>query len=242
MKRIDPKTIGKSEEDRASIVRMYDVFSVGGQYSCIIMSTYKDAVDMYDFLFKKSVDSRMEALYVLVPQIMRGLQYLQKLSIAHRDIKLDNIIVGTVNNELKAMIIDFDRAIQFDNPVGQHKRVGTVGHFSPELYLPGQSNLLHNEIWAFGVLLYAGIYQEFPYGVTTTGELKRLSSNSASIQMLKVLNGGEHTFVERMIPQNSITPVNFAKYNKLRALLHQLLTIDPTKRKTAQDFPLPLFQ
>ncbi|MCB0369950.1 MAG: protein kinase, partial [Bdellovibrionales bacterium] len=74
----------------------------------IIMDYYSD--NLYQLIKKKEVIPMLAKIYAY--QIMRGLNYLSMLSIAHRDIKPQNILVDRVSHKL--IISDFGSAKQLN--------------------------------------------------------------------------------------------------------------------------------
>ena len=72
------------------------------------MDYYSD--NLYQLIKKKEVIPMLAKIYAY--QIMRGLNYLSMLSIAHRDIKPQNILVDRVSHKL--IISDFGSAKQLN--------------------------------------------------------------------------------------------------------------------------------
>lgn len=64
--------------------------------------------NLYQVIKKKELDNTLNK--VLMYQILRGLNYITTLEIAHRDIKPQNILVDLVKN--KAVVCDFGSAKQ----------------------------------------------------------------------------------------------------------------------------------
>lgn len=64
--------------------------------------------NLYQVIKKKELDATLNK--VLMYQILRGLNYITTLSIAHRDIKPQNILVDLAKN--KAVVCDFGSAKQ----------------------------------------------------------------------------------------------------------------------------------
>jgi serine/threonine protein kinase len=159
-----------------------------------------------------------------------------------------DIVVGTVDKKLRAMIIDFDNAVKFTNPVGRFTNVGTFIYWSPECFKKSRArnnaptiNFLKNDIWALGVLLYTGLYQKFPYACVTKNDPQR-SKHTLAKQMLELILKRKHSYKKPKMGRYMLLRREYWKYNKLNALLDQLLEIDEAKRKTAQEFGTALFQ
>lgn len=64
--------------------------------------------NLFQVIKKKELDLTLDKVYMY--QILRGLNYITTLAIAHRDIKPQNILVDLVKN--KAVVCDFGSAKQ----------------------------------------------------------------------------------------------------------------------------------
>ncbi len=76
------------------------------EYLNIVMDYYSD--NLYQVIKKKEINPILMKIYAY--QIFRGLNYLSMLSIAHRDIKPQNILVDRIKH--KVIISDFGSAKQ----------------------------------------------------------------------------------------------------------------------------------
>ena len=94
-------------------------------------------------------------------QLLSILSYLhnEKL-VAHRDIKVENILIDKNNN---IRIIDFGLSNVFITPNGQLKTaVGSPAYASPEM-LKGENYNSKADIWSAGVVLYTMLYGFLPF-------------------------------------------------------------------------------
>lgn len=96
-------------------------------------------------------------------QIMLGIQYVHKMKIIHRDLKLDNILLAT-NMQIK--IGDFGLAKpanalqQIRNQIEQNRN-----HYkAPELF-NGKRYTTASDIWATGVILYKMVFNRGPFHI-----------------------------------------------------------------------------
>jgi glycogen synthase kinase 3 beta len=76
------------------------------EYLYVVMDFYPD--NLYQVIKKKEISPPL--IKIIMFQILKGLNYLKTLSIAHRDIKPQNILVDLSKN--KAVICDFGSAKQ----------------------------------------------------------------------------------------------------------------------------------
>ena len=96
----------------------------------------------------------------LFKQIVEGIDYMHKKSVAHRDIKLENILLDE-NNSIK--IIDFGFSITMQNDRLLNIFCGTPSYMSPELAIKKDYYGWHADVWALGVLLYVFLCGKFPF-------------------------------------------------------------------------------
>lgn len=90
----------------------------------------------------------------------------KELNIAHRDIKLENIMVGKQGRNIK--LIDFGVSEDFSNVMDRDDststRVGSRLYHPPELYSEQHNNFkaMKVDIWALGCILHYLCYNSFP--------------------------------------------------------------------------------
>ena len=98
-------------------------------------------------------------------QIFSALQYLhEELGIAHRDVKLENIMIRKDQRTgcLNAKLIDFGLSKFFTPEETCQRPTGTLAYCSPEIVL----SLPHNkstDIWSAGIMLYASFARRMPF-------------------------------------------------------------------------------
>ena len=115
-------------------------------------------------------------------QTTTGLQYLHSLGIAHKDLKLENLlIVNTSDGKQCIKVTDFGLSrFEFDPKSGVHKlkigTIGTVNYMSPQILRLhiydefGEKvstlrtyNPFSADCWALGVCLYVMVIANFPF-------------------------------------------------------------------------------
>jgi len=99
-----------------------------------------------------------QARYIFI-QLLTAIKYLNSLSIIHRDIKDENILI---DKDLNIKLIDFGAAIQIKGGRVYDRFVGTVPYIAPEIINGQEYGSLTQDIYSLGVLLHLLIYGELP--------------------------------------------------------------------------------
>ena len=81
---------------------------------------------------------------------MIGLQFLHNSNIMHRDLKLENLMLGT-DGYLK--IVDFGLVRVLRHGETSYSLVGTPAYFAPEI-LKGEAYNRTADFWSVGVIMY----------------------------------------------------------------------------------------
>ena len=111
-------------------------------------------------------------------RIVEGVAYLHSRDVAHRDIKLNNIVLDSLESP---KIIDFGFARRGVNS-NFESGCGTVNYMAPELLsnLNNKKKAGKADIWALGVILYYLITRRYPFRATNENVLFNKVKNEAA--------------------------------------------------------------
>eukprot|EP00050_Salpingoeca_kvevrii_P019207 m.83615 g.83615 ORF g.83615 m.83615 type:complete len:858 (+) comp8307_c0_seq1:286-2859(+) len=109
----------------------------------------------------------------LAYDFVSGLAHLHRLSIIHRDVKPQNVLVALKGNRFVAMISDFGLCMKLpEGEVSRHTTsIGTVGWTAPELLLHGRMTR-GGDMFSAGCVLHYLATRKHPFGEIYERELR----------------------------------------------------------------------
>ncbi|KAH0788427.1 CAMK family protein kinase [Histomonas meleagridis] len=147
-------------------------------------------------------------------QIMSAISYIHQLGIAHRDIKLENILV-TSNGHAK--LTDFGLCKQQNPGSLLLTTCGTLVYAAPEIIKEEPYDGMKADIWSAGIVLYAMVANHFPW------------ASDESLPPERIV----HETARQIISGSIILPEGISF--ELENLLFNMLNVDPNERPTADD-------
>lgn len=97
-------------------------------------------------------------------QMCLAVQYLHKRGMAHRDIKLENIIV---DKDFNVKLCDYGCMKETGQSSMSTTLCGTLPYLAPELVRQGPYCAKGVDVWALGITLYAAVTGVFPWDNTS---------------------------------------------------------------------------
>ena len=219
IKILDKKILNKTPEDydlvkkemsilklvkHKYIIQLYEILQTE-KYIFIVME-YCEGKDFMDYIISKNNLPESEALKYF-QQLINALFYLHSQNIAHRDIKIDNILLDH-NKNLK--LIDFGLSTKYQENKLLDQPCGTIVYSAPEVL---EGKLYHGmlaDIWSSGIVLYGMLCGYLPF-----------SEENDSINKKNIIEG------KYDIPDN-ISP-------SAKNLLKHILDINPVTRYTLKE-------
>ncbi|KAI1717205.1 protein kinase domain-containing protein [Ditylenchus destructor] len=140
-----------------NIIQIYEVFE--NKDKIILVMEYASGGELYDYVSKFGSLPESEARRIF-RQITSAVLYCHKHKVAHRDLKLENILLDANNN---AKIADFGLSNYFNEKNLLTTFCGSPLYASPEIINGTPYKGPEVDCWSLGILLYTLVYGSMPF-------------------------------------------------------------------------------
>lgn len=190
-----------------NIIQLHSIYE--SKINFRLVMEYFPRGSLIDNLIEKEYYSEEDAK-CLSTQLVTALSYIHENLIVHQDIKLDNVLITSMDS-LQIKIIDFGLA-RIVTSMNDYfvSDVGTTQYIPPEVCL-GEPTSAARDMWSAGICIYLLLSGYFPFPDTTQEEFIRQVCKS------------EFTSELDSLPPNAIL------------LITRLLQRDPVSRLTAKE-------
>lgn len=151
--------------DHPNIVTVTDDFWTSPTRSFMVME-YVNGCDLFYALTDKRASTL--AIVHISKCILSALDYIHKQNIFHKDVKLDNILIGErnidrVNFDTTVKLCDFGMSA-YGGTTEANLNCGSLIYAAPEILLQTISPRAAADIYSFSVVFYALCFSFLPYG------------------------------------------------------------------------------
>jgi serine/threonine protein kinase len=203
----------------ANIVKLVEEYNTN-EFAFLIFEYCKGG-DLLELLRDESSNKLSESETCnIVYELTKAIAYIHSLSIVHRDVKLENVLIQKHLDSTRTIkLADFGLAVRVDeNEKSLMDKCGTPSYVAPEI-LAGTGYGLQVDIWSLGVCFYMlmcgyapfiGESDEQIFEAVKCGELK-----FADLDWAHVSAEARH-LVQRMLdrnPQSRITAPDILKHD-----------------------------
>uniref|UniRef100_A0A8R1DFQ6 Protein kinase domain-containing protein n=1 Tax=Caenorhabditis japonica TaxID=281687 RepID=A0A8R1DFQ6_CAEJA len=140
-----------------NIIQIYEVFE--NKDKIILVMEYSSGGELYDYVSRCGSLPEVEARRIF-RQITSAVLYCHKHRVAHRDLKLENILMDQNNN---AKIADFGLSNYFADKNLLTTFCGSPLYASPEIINGTPYKGPEVDCWSLGILLYTLVYGSMPF-------------------------------------------------------------------------------
>jgi 5'-AMP-activated protein kinase catalytic alpha subunit len=182
-------------------IKLYNI--IENENFIFLIQEYIPNGELLNFLEKTE---NLTEIYIckIYQQIISGIEYLYEIGIAHRDLKLENILLN-YNKDIK--IIDFGLSNKYnkENEELLQSSCGSPCYAAPEMIKGSKYHGVDTDIWSSGIILYLMLCKSFPFNDKNNSKLYQ-----------KILGG-------------KFSLPNYLS-NDVKDLLSKLLKVNPNER------------
>ena len=140
-----------------NVIYVYKIIDTPENY--YIVMEYCQNGELFEYISNKERLQEDEASSFFY-QMINGVEYIHSKGIAHRDLKLENLLL-TEDNIIK--IIDFGLSHEFNGKDLLKTKCGSPSYASPELIAQPLYDGFKSDIWCCGIILYAMLCGYLPF-------------------------------------------------------------------------------
>lgn len=161
--------------DHPNVVKLIDTFE-NSEYFFIVLE-YLNGGDLFEYLNKKEFKITEDRARCITHQVLNALYYLKSMGIAHRDIKLENIIMTNSDDDSDIKLIDLGLSRIIGPGETTTDPYGTLAYVAPEVLLQ-KAYRFEVDMWSTGVIVYVMLSGLLPFDAPTNRETARQTISS----------------------------------------------------------------
>ena len=180
------------------IVQLYEILQTA-QHIFIIME-YCEGKEILDYILQKTKLTELESLKYF-QQLINCLFYLHSQNIAHRDVKIDNMLLDS-NKDLK--LIDFGLSTKYTDDDLLDQPCGTVVYAAPEVLEGKEYHGMLADVWSSGIVLYGMLAGYLPFS-DKDDEVNKKQVIKGQIKMPEFLSDSVKDLLKHMLDVDPMT-------------------------------------
>ncbi|AUL79864.3 hypothetical protein QJ857_gp0295 [Tupanvirus soda lake] len=157
----------KRFQKERDIIKSFDHPNIMGYIDCYedddyyyIVSEYIKHGELFNYVISNNIP--IKKCKKIFCQLLSAVEYCHGNLVAHRDIKLENIMISDVKN-FTIKLIDFGFATKLNLHSMHKKKCGSPEYAAPELLYSDKYNPFKSDIWSLGVVLFSLVTGSFPF-------------------------------------------------------------------------------
>jgi len=199
--------------DHPNIVKYYGHFD-DDTYHYLVLE-YIEGMDLFSFMEQRNFDPLPEYLArKIFSQLASAVHYCHQKGVAHRDLKLENVLIDPNTNQVKLIDLGLCK-IESEDSASCVDVCGSVDYISPEIIEELPYSAQKCDVWSLGVILYCLLCANFPF-----------SSEERMDALLPADGTSKKEHPPLVFPRSVILP------REAKDLCRKMMEVNPNKRIT----------
>ena len=155
------------DEDNENSIKFIEYYDLEDDF-VIVMELCDE--NLTTFIAKKNEKLSDEEIYMILSQLNNTFRIISSKKIAHRDLKLENILVKYENKEKTKFtfkLTDYGESKTL-SVTNKYTQVGTCNFTAPEI-LNGDGYNIECDLWSLGIIIHVLCFKTYPYKGDTFG-------------------------------------------------------------------------
>ncbi|XP_063396452.1 uncharacterized protein LOC134681014 isoform X2 [Mytilus trossulus] len=153
-----------------NIIRLYETLKATTLYCLVLECAAGGDLLAYIKTHKENCLPE-EKVRVYMRQLISAVHYLHERGVAHRDLKMENIMLDEKKRNIK--LVDFGLSNTFTRDELMKTHCGSLEYAAPELFEMSEKYGPEIDIWALGVIMYAMLVGKLPFTTAYTDQYRR---------------------------------------------------------------------
>jgi serine/threonine protein kinase len=228
-----------------NIICYYEVLEDEDQFYFIseMMET-----DLFDFtvanksFINLSICKKIKLIYSMVQQMLEGLEILHKVGIFHRDVKLENFLMGKDKNGKHVLkITDFGLSCIIPN-CSWEKNIGSREYIHPDILIdPSEKWKFSYDLYAIGICIYVMLTRDYMIHLDEINYLiqELESKNIETVDFMQYYNTNykqnlENLLIYREMIKQDCGEIEMKKFDRLYKLVEKLANPELNRNMNVQ--------
>ena len=182
LKNVDQEIRIMRKLNHPNIVRLVESFQ--NRRNIHVVMTFAGKKTLKTYMSQKKSIPKFSIISLIFGQVLDAVSYLHSNEIAHRDLKLENLVISS--STLKTTLVDFGFSRE-EQKTPQSHICGTPCYMAPELLKKKTHFFKPVDMWALGVLLFYLLTKTFPYHGKSDSEIhKNISTYDPDYGLIKL--------------------------------------------------------
>ncbi|XP_025109831.1 uncharacterized protein LOC112573563 isoform X3 [Pomacea canaliculata] len=153
-----------------NIIRLYETLKATTLH-CLVLE-YASGGDLQTYI-RMHREGRLgeDKARPFVRQLVSALHYLHERGVAHRDLKMENIMLDEKRKHVK--VVDFGLSVTFSKDELMKTHCGSPEYAAPELFANREKYGPEIDVWSLGIVMYAMLVGHLPFTTPYTDHYRR---------------------------------------------------------------------